>query len=215
MKASQAEDLLLHDFLWHTWSRGLLPPVWWLVIFYLFIWCRGEISRKWKLPITGFYYGLLRILWSFITDIRGLFLRILLNLNQDPKKAPETLIFEKTLEKSRQFITDITEYYGYYGNCYYGILRNITVVISPPCLNAWVSFKPPQKKIGSRITPSSDPLHWFSLSLPAPYGEDILGANFGSVATLPLSTVPFNPPFDTFAWQPWPSPMYSAYALVG
>jgi hypothetical protein len=34
------------------------------------------------------YYGLLRILRSFIADITGLFLRILLTLNQDPKKSP-------------------------------------------------------------------------------------------------------------------------------
>ncbi len=72
------------------------------------------------------YYGLLRILRSFITDVTGLSLRILLTLNQDTKKSLETLTFEKNLEKSSQFITDITEYYGYYGNRYYGILRNIT-----------------------------------------------------------------------------------------
>ncbi len=98
----------------------------------------GGILRKCKIPITGFYYGLLR----FITDITefyygyyGIFLRIILTLKQDPKKAPETLIFEKTLEKASRFITDIMENYRYYGNRCYEILWNITVrnISPPPC----------------------------------------------------------------------------------
>jgi hypothetical protein len=52
--------------------------------------------KKKKNPISGFYYGLFR----FIMDITGLFLRILLTLEQDPKKGLETLIFGETLEKS-------------------------------------------------------------------------------------------------------------------
>ncbi len=75
----------------------------------------GDITEIKKFQLRGFitvYYGLLRILWVFITDITGLFLRFLLTLNQDPQKAPKTLIFEKTLEKLSRFITDITEYYG-------------------------------------------------------------------------------------------------------
>ncbi len=74
----------------------------------------------------------------------GLSFRILLTLNQDTKKSLETPTFEKTLEKSSRFITDITEYYGYYGNRYYGILRNITVRnISPP----WYIHEHGQSKI--------------------------------------------------------------------
>ncbi len=48
------------------------------------------------------YYGV------FIADITGLFLRISLNLNQNPQKAPETLKFEKNPRKIER---------------YYGILR--------------------------------------------------------------------------------------------
>ena len=90
-----------------------------------------EILRKWKIPITGFYYGILR----FITDITefyygyyGTFLKDFVDSGPRPsKKARKALIFGENQEKSGQFITDITEYYGYYGNGYYGILRNITV----------------------------------------------------------------------------------------
>jgi hypothetical protein len=99
---------------------------------------QGGILRKWKIPITGFYYGLLRILRilrSYITDITGLFLRIFLTLNQNPEKAPKTLIFEKNPGKSSRFITDITEYYGYYGNRYYRMLKKLRSVISPPPCN--------------------------------------------------------------------------------
>ncbi len=68
----------------------------------------GEILRKWKIPITGFYYGLFRFITD-ITDIMGLSLRILL------KKAPETQIFEENLEIQAdllRILRNITEYSG-------------------------------------------------------------------------------------------------------
>ncbi len=62
----------------------------------------------------GLYYGLLR---SFITDITefhfgyyGTFLKVFIDSESRHQKRFETLTFEKTLEKSSQFITDITEY---------------------------------------------------------------------------------------------------------
>ncbi len=74
----------------------------------------------------GYYGVLLRILRDFPWGFYWLW-------TETPQKAPETLIFEKNLEKSSRFIMDITEYYGYYGNCCYEILRNIPVRnISPP-----------------------------------------------------------------------------------
>ncbi len=101
--------------------------------------------RKWKIPITGFYYGLLR----FITDITefyygyyGTFLKDSIDSEPRPQKTPETLIVEKTLEKSSRFITDITEYYRYYGNRYYGILQNITVISPPPLLRSTTGVLP-------------------------------------------------------------------------
>ncbi len=87
--------------------------------------------------ITGFYYVLLR----FITDITGLFLRILLTFNQDPKKAPKHSYLRKNC-KNWDNLKHITEYYGYYENRYYGILRNITVRnISPSRTSDWKNSK--------------------------------------------------------------------------
>ncbi len=81
----------------------------------------------------GRYYGngkfLLRVfiaIYSVYYGYYGTFLKILLTLNQDTKN---TLTFEKTLEKLSRFVTDITEYYGYYGNRYYEILWNIAVTL--------------------------------------------------------------------------------------
>ncbi len=69
----------------------------------------------------GFYYGILQD----ITDITGLFIKDLLTLDQNPEKAPWTLIFEESKENSAQFISE-----------YYGILRNITVRNISPALNS-------------------------------------------------------------------------------
>ncbi len=104
--------------------------------------CRGrEIFRKWKIPITGFitvYHGLLLILRSFMTDITGLFLSILLTLNQDTKKASKPSHLRKPWKNRADLlrilrnITDITEIAI---TEYYGILWNITVYISPALVN--------------------------------------------------------------------------------
>jgi hypothetical protein len=64
---------------------------------------------------------------GFIKDIKGLFLKILMTVDQNSPKGHETIIFVENLEKSGQFITDNTEYYGQHGNCYHVILRDITV----------------------------------------------------------------------------------------
>ncbi len=73
-------------------------------------------------------YGFLLRFITFYYGYYGTFLKDLLTLNQDTKKKkPRNPTFAKTLEKSSRFITDIAEYYGYYGNRCYGILRNITV----------------------------------------------------------------------------------------
>ncbi len=52
----------------------------------------GKYYRNKNLFITeyyGVYYGILRILRTFITDITVLFLRNLLALEQGPQKRPE------------------------------------------------------------------------------------------------------------------------------
>ncbi len=86
------------------------------------------------------YYWFL--LW-FITvyyGYYGTFLKDFIDSEPRHQKSLEILIFEKTLEKASQFITDITEYYGYYRNCYYRILQNITVRNIPPGLKAITSM---------------------------------------------------------------------------
>ncbi len=89
----------------------------------------GEILRKWKIPLTGFYYGLLRILRDFPKGFYWLWIKT-------PKKTSKLSHLRKPwknwadllwiLRKSQlrniteyygilRNITDITEYKGYYG----------------------------------------------------------------------------------------------------
>ncbi len=78
--------------------------------------CRGYFGNvKFQLRIfVKVYYGLLGILRDFITDIMGLFLRILLTLDQDFQKALNPHIWRKTgnwadLKRVSRNIMDITE----------------------------------------------------------------------------------------------------------
>ncbi len=89
----------------------------------------GEILRKWKIPIKGFYFGLLR----FITENYGVLLRILRFIywpwTKTPKKPPKRSYLGKTWKNRADFflqilrnITDITEIAI---TEYYGILRSV------------------------------------------------------------------------------------------
>ncbi len=90
----------------------------------------GDITEM-ENSYYGFYCSLLRILRSFITDITGLFLRILLTLNQDTKKASKPSYLRKPWNDLLRIlrilpnIADITEIAI---TEYYRILRS---VISP------------------------------------------------------------------------------------
>ncbi len=88
----------------------------------ILLWQRGRL-RKWKIPIAGVYYGLL---W-FITDITGLFLKILLTLDQDPQnRTPNPYIWGNPGKTG-------PIHYGYYGH--YVLLQNITVCKISPSLH--------------------------------------------------------------------------------
>ncbi len=66
------------------------------------------------------YYGVLRILRNFITEITVLFKNF-------AKSGPKTVLLGEIGLNLDLFITDITEYYRYYGIFYYGILQKITI----------------------------------------------------------------------------------------
>jgi hypothetical protein len=68
----------------------------------------GDITEM-ENSCNGFLLRFITDITEFYSRYYATFLRILLNLNQDTKKSLEPLIFEKTLEKSSRFITDITE----------------------------------------------------------------------------------------------------------
>ncbi len=93
---------------------------------------RGETLRKNKLFLTdyfGVYYVLLRILRNLITEIAVLYKGICLLGKNLAESGPNTLLLEKIGQNRDLFFSlpDITEYFGYYGIFYYGILRKITV----------------------------------------------------------------------------------------
>ncbi len=62
------------------------------------------------------YYGFLLRFITVYSGYYGTFLKDLIDSEPRHQKSLETLIFEKNLEKSSRFITDIKEYYRYYGN---------------------------------------------------------------------------------------------------
>ncbi len=70
----------------------------------------GEILRKWKIPISGFY-GFYGLLWDIkdTTEYNGTFHKKFIDSEpRHQKKSLETLIFEKNREIE-------PNYFGYYG----------------------------------------------------------------------------------------------------
>ncbi len=76
----------------------------------------------------GVYYGLFRILRTFIMEITVLLQGNLFTLERLSQIRPKTPTFVENRPKSGYFITDITEYYGYFG---FFLLRNITENYGP------------------------------------------------------------------------------------
>ncbi len=135
----------------------------------------GEILQKCKIPITGFYYGLLR----FITDITefyygyyGTFLKDFIDSEPRPQKSPQNPhIWEKHGK-----IEPI--YYGYYG-----ILRNITVRNISALLGHW--FQAPRGGSHPQCKTKENWLknrggHLFGRSFRVPPGGQLFGHGYAS-----------------------------------
>ncbi len=104
-------------------------------------WMDQRGLRKWEIPITGFYYRLLR----FITVYYGVLFRILRYFSKafywlwtktPPKKSPQNSNFRENHGKNRtdllQILRDITDITEIAISEYYRILWS---VISPPWMD--------------------------------------------------------------------------------